>query len=306
MGAVATLGTPDGHRPVPLLCTDSWLAHCGCTGSPLPCYRLRGSPACAGATADGSLRWATAESPIPCISLTQMATGGSSHPEAARHVGLAADVWLGRYMRAVSFGWANVHLFAHRCARHSTLFGDLTDLTGISPVQRLIGLTVRPGLPPRAARGGQLTCRCQPERRALPAVSAIVGYSLLRTCGQQECDLRRSGGMLNAHDTLWTSSPSPHALLPPQFGSNSLLAHPQSAYRVAEHTLLHARACHESNASTVSHARSRRLSLCLRAAPQAGPFPLVWGSQTRQAAPADPDQPPCQVACAPELCFDSI
>ena len=141
---------------MPLLCTDSWLAHCGCTGSPLPCYRLRGSPACAGATADGSLRWATAESPIPCISLTQMATGGSSHPEAARHVGLAADVWLGRYMRAVSFGWANVRLFAHRCACHSTLFGDLTDLTGILPVQRLIGLTVRPSLPPRAARGGQL------------------------------------------------------------------------------------------------------------------------------------------------------
>ena len=98
----------------------------------------------------------------------------------------------------------------------------------------------------------------------------------------------------------------PHALLPPQFGSNSLLAHPQSACRVAEHTLLHARACHESIASTVSHARSRRVSLWLRAAPQAGPFPLVWGSQTRQAAPADPDQPPCQVACAPELCFDSI
>ena len=136
----------------------------GLKDSPLPCYRLRGSPACVGAPADGSLRWATAERPIPCISLTQMATGGSSHPEAARHVGLAADAWLGRYMRAVSFGWANVHLFAHRCARHSTLFGDLTDLTGILPVQRLIGLTVRPGLPPRAARGGQLTCRCQPER----------------------------------------------------------------------------------------------------------------------------------------------
>ena len=163
-GAVATLGTPDGHRSVPLLCMDSWLAHCGCTGSPLPCYRLRGSPACAGATADGSLRWATAERPIPCISLTQMATGGSSHPEATRHVGLAADAWLGRYMRAVSFGRANVRLFAHRCARHSTLFGDLTDLSGILPVQRLIGLTVRPSLPPRAARGGQLACRCQPER----------------------------------------------------------------------------------------------------------------------------------------------
>ena len=123
-GAVATLGTPDGHRSVPLLCMDSWLAHCGCTGSPLPCYRLRGSPACAGATADGSLRWATAERPIPCISLTQMATGGSSHPEATRHVGLAADAWLGRYMRAVSFpeSVATNACAVPRCTRCCLLF----------------------------------------------------------------------------------------------------------------------------------------------------------------------------------------
>ena len=58
----------------------------------------------------------------------------------------------------MSFGWA-----AHRCACRSAVFGDLTDLSGILPVPRLIGLTVRLDLPPRATCGGQLACRCQPE-----------------------------------------------------------------------------------------------------------------------------------------------
>ena len=59
----------------------------------------------------------------------------------------------------MSFGWA-----AHRCACRSAVFGGLTDLSGILPVPRLIGLTVRLDLPPRATCGGQLACRCQPER----------------------------------------------------------------------------------------------------------------------------------------------
>ena len=129
--------------------------------------------------------------------------------------------------------------------------------------------------------GGRPTTGCDERDEGLAAVSAIVGYPLLRTCGQQECDLRRSGGVLNAHDTLWTSSPSKHDPLPLRLGSNCPLAPPQLAYRVVEHTLLHTRTCHESNASTVSHARSRRLSLCLRAPPQEEPFPSSCGIQTR-------------------------
>ena len=62
----------------------------------------------------------------------------------------------------MSFGWADVA--AHRCACRSAVCGDLTDLSGILPVPRLTGLTVRLDLPPRATCGGQLACRCQPER----------------------------------------------------------------------------------------------------------------------------------------------
>ena len=55
-GAVQPQGTQHGHRSVPLLRMDSRLAHCGRTSSHRPCYRLRRSPACAGAMANGSLR----------------------------------------------------------------------------------------------------------------------------------------------------------------------------------------------------------------------------------------------------------
>ena len=54
-GAVQPQGTQHGHRSVPLLRMDSRLAHCGRTSSPRPWYRLRRSPACAGAMANGSL-----------------------------------------------------------------------------------------------------------------------------------------------------------------------------------------------------------------------------------------------------------
>ena len=142
-------------------------------------------------------------------------------------------------------------------------------LASFVPVLLALGTRLQPflrrnGPKTRHAAGGRPQRRRHRRSHARGDSSVIVGYSWLRTCGQQECDLQRSGGVPNAHDTLWTHSPSQHALLPLRLGSNCPLAPPQLAYRVAEHTLLHTRTCHESNASTVPHARSRRLSLPFR------------------------------------------
>ena len=67
-----------------------------------------------------------------------MVTGGSSHRKAARHFSFAEDAQINRYVRAVSLGWADVHLSAHRCVCRSAVFVDFSHLAGILPVVALI------------------------------------------------------------------------------------------------------------------------------------------------------------------------
>ena len=68
---------------------------------------------------DGSRGW----SPVVLATAKPPATSG-----------FAEDAQITSYVRAVSFGWADVHLSAHRCACCSAVFVEFSHLAGILPV----------------------------------------------------------------------------------------------------------------------------------------------------------------------------